>query len=321
MSTIPITSNNISVPYTIIGGKKRPENPDKYPSLTLLILNRGGRFHRENLLKEIKEPADTEIIYLEDSALSYDIEPLSRKYPDIRFLLLHNEITAGEKINLGAVESNSPSFLVLWSDMSLKAPRFSPSFLEHARINSLLCTVPVLKNTRLESVPCIMIPGYMKKKIKVVPWEPRKNEEHSLYPFDYCGIYDKEKFCRIGGYDPYLKNPYWQKMDFGFRSHLWGEKIQLNTAFHIEYTVETPSEDATPDNSYKLFYLKNIFIKYSGQMAFLPFTRLFLYCLNSDTDFINSSREFFAIRKWVVKNRFKFKMDARTLIQNWEVKE
>jgi hypothetical protein len=321
MSTIPITSNNISVPYTIVGGARRAEAGDSFPALSVVVLNRGGRFQREDLLSGIGNRPDAEVIYIEDSGLSYDIESLSRKHPGIRFLFLQREITIGERINLGAVESRSPYVLVLWSDMKPKGPFQPARLLEDIKKNQALCTVPALRNSRQEFVPCIQVPGFMKKTLKVVPWEPRKNEERSLYPFDFSGIYDKEKFFSIGGYDPYLTNPYWQKMDFGFRSSLWGEKIMLNTVFQLEYTVDLPAEDTTPDKSYKLFYLKNIFIRYANGSACLPVRKLVSYCLNSNTDFVSSAREFFTIRKWVAENRYRYKKDARTLIRYWEVLE
>ena len=45
--------------------------------------------------------------------------------------------------------------------------------------------------------------------------------------------------CSPGGFDPGLANPYWQKLDFGFRAWLWGEEIRVAQALKVSY-AEAP---------------------------------------------------------------------------------
>jgi hypothetical protein len=161
----------------------------------------------------------------------------------------------------------------------------------------------------------------MKGNVKVMPWQGIKDSCKSLFPFDYCGIYHKERFINIGGFDPEITNPYWQKVDFGFRAFLWGEEIQLSKNVHIHYVGDVHSEDVTPDESYKRFYLKNIYVKVKKGIGYLPYYRFLHYLLHSNTGPFVSWKEFHKVKQWVPMHNKDFKTNAHNLIDRWEVPE
>ncbi|MBN1696030.1 MAG: hypothetical protein JW881_00830 [Spirochaetales bacterium] len=321
MSTIPITSEYNSIQYTIVGDSAYDPGSGESPRLTILLLNRGGKFHREDLIAGLRSVPFTEVLFFEGPELTYDIEPLSKKYPEVRFLLLREKISAGEKINLGISESRSNLVYVLWSNMAINRASLSDECIKRMNEKSVLCSVPILKNVKHEIIPSIQVPGISKKDIKVVPWVPSTKKIRSIFPFDFCGIYDKKKFKAIGGYDSRIESPYWQKMDFGFRAFLWGETIRLNPDLTLSYTHDISADDTTPKNGYTLFYLKNIFITCKKGSGVLPVRKLLSYILHSDTGPFDSFREFQTIRRWVKKNRERFRLDAFTLLKTWEVPE
>ena len=204
--------------------------------------------------------------------------------------------------------------------MRLSPSSLSERLVERLREQKLLCAVPLLQNPRLETVPSIMAPAFHGKLLKVLALQPSADGMMSLFPFDYCGIYSKEKFVVIGGYDQSMVSPYWQKMDFGFRSFMWGEKILCNTSLRMSYSGEVSSEDATPDESYKFFFLKNLSIRFTGDSGALPMSRFFSYFPKAG-GLISGLREFSEVRKWVEVNRYRFKQDARSITELWELPE
>jgi len=320
MSTIHSISKKYKVPYTIVGEK----NDDRIyppPYMTILLLNRGGKFYREELFKNFRHYKFAETIYIEGPDVSYDIEPLLKKYPEIKFLLLKNRISSGEKINLGIKESRSVLVFVVWSDMKITEKSLTESIVNNIGKNQHLCTVPVIENSKHEPIPSIQVPGIIKGNVKLVPWNPQKNSCKSLFPFDYCGIYNKEKYEMIGGFDPEISNPYWQKIDFGFRVFLWGNEIRLAKDLHIMYMGAVHSENITPDESYKRFYLKNMYVKNKKGYGKIPSYKLIHYLFHSNTGPINSCKEFFSVRKWVLENEKRFKTDSQNLIARWEAPE
>ena len=86
--------------------------------------------------------------------------------------------------------------------------------------------VPVARNTRMEPIPSWQSPAWKRRRLSLSFRIPQKEGEPTLFPFDFCGIYNREKFAQSGGFDPAIANPYWQKLDFGVRCFLWGEHLR-----------------------------------------------------------------------------------------------
>jgi hypothetical protein len=321
MNTIPSIFKRPRVPYTVVGGYKQ-DRIRKYSSLiTVLLLNRRGKFYRDEFLEKFKDLPHVDLLCMEGPDPPYDIEERSRRFPAIRFLLVKGEVPEGERINLGMEESRSRYVFVAWSDMRLTESAVSTRLAARLDKTGNLCTVPILKTGRGELVPSIQVPALIGGILKVVPWSTVKDGTMSLFPFDFCGIYDRERFLRSGGFDPQISNSYWQKMDFGFRCFMWGEKIVCDTAIQVSYQDGVIAEDSTPDGGYKLFYLKNVAVVYKKGRGILPWYRLPGYALRSDTGPLYALKEFFSIRRWVKDNHQRFKADSRAVASIWEVVE
>jgi hypothetical protein len=325
MNTTPTTSKNHKVSYTVVTGRRKSRIPKQHSLLTILLLNRIGKFNREEFLTEYQDLDFAEILSIEGTESAYDIESRARKFPEVRFLLLEEDVSVGAQINLGFEEVRSKHVLVVWTDMKISRSTLNPKAFERLERQGNLCTVPLIKDVKAELVPTIQMPAFVGRKLKVVPWATVEDGMPSIFPFDYCGIYDKSRFILIGGYDQRIFNPYWQKMDFGFRTFMWGQRIVCDTSFELSYSGEVISEDNTPDASYKIFYLKSIAIKQSQiedrPIGVLPFYRYFVYMLHSDTGPIYSLKEFLAVREWVRENRERFVLDSRSLVSGWEIPE
>jgi hypothetical protein len=298
-----------------MGGGRR-DRIRKYPyRLTILILSRGDRLFRAEMLRRTAALALGEIIWVEGPEVSYDLEALSREFPDVRFLLIKAPATTGEMIDIGIAEAAAPLVLTLWSDTRIGS--LTPSLLEDVESSAVLCAVPVIRNPRGEAVPSFQSPILKRGRVTLAFRAPDKDGERVLLPFDYCGIYNREKFTQAGGYDPGIMNPYWQKLDFGFRAHLWGERIQGALGFTISYTGTPGSEDATPDVGYKAFYLKNVAVRFRREMGILPLWRLFEYVMRSNEGPLAAVREFRLMREWVSLHRYRFRADPRELVARW----
>ncbi len=321
MNTIHTTTKRSRLPYTVVGGA-RLDTRKQYPvELTLLVLSRGSRIYRGELLNQIAKLGIPEVLFLEGPGESYEIETLSVRHPKIRFLLLHESVSPGERINIGIDEAHGRYILVLWDDIKIVPPLISDRFMERVEEYDILCTAPLLQNERRQTLPTVGAPAYNRGKLELFELAPASDRVDTLFPFDYIGIYGKERFEKTGGYDPGITNPYWQKLDFGFRSYMWGESIQCAASFRLQYLFEPPEEDETPDESYKLFYLKNLALRFNGDSAALPMTRFLRYAGISDSGFFESLAEFKEVRKWADINKYRFTQDARSVTELWEIPE
>ncbi len=288
--------------------------------LTIVLMNRGGRPFKSSLFAELIEIGASEIISVEGPAAQYDVENLARRHPEVRFLLLTEPVGAGEKINIGMEEAKGEFVLVMWNDMRVVSGFSEATFARVVRTPAL-CTVPVLQSVRKETIPSIRVPALYRRQLKIVPGQPSADGEPTIYPFDYCGLYRKEAFTLSGGFDYLLENSYWQKLDFGFRAFMWGERIVCSTSLRLQYRGEPPTEDSSRDESYKLFFLKNLAVRFNRDAGVLPVGRLIRYFLGSGGDLITAYREFREVSRWVELNRYRFKRDARSVTELWEMIE
>jgi hypothetical protein len=328
MSTIPIIFNEPMPSYTAVGGTAR----GAFNGVSAILLNRGGRYPRRTLFKELEKAGFDYIISLEGPHDRYDLEDLSSRFPFVRFIILKESINPGEQINLAVSEIASPLFFVLWNDLRILhggdaskiAAWFSLSSEELLKAKPetgairRLCTVPVMQNSGMETLPTLTTPAFFKGTVKSLRFPPRAEAQPSLYPFDGVGIYDRVRFVRLGGFDGTIKSPYWQLMDFGFRAHLWGEEICGTQLVRLSYDGEAGAEDTTTDAGYRRFYLKNLAPVVRKNTAHIPLLVLFSYLIKTGGDPLAAWEEFRRDRQWVKNNQYQFRIDARTLIGLWE---
>ncbi|GHV89973.1 hypothetical protein AGMMS50268_04760 [Spirochaetia bacterium] len=321
MNTIPTIFNPPIPSYTAVGGNERFAST----GLSAVLLNRGGRYPRRTLFQELEKIGFDYVISIEGAREHYDVEELSLRFPFVRFILLSEEISPGEQINLAVSELSGPLFFVLWNDLRIMAGGGASRMAERLYLNQgnggafkRLCTVPMIQNIRCETLPTLTAPAVDRHTVKTLSFPPLKEGLPSLYPFDGVGIYDRDRFIRLGGFDGTLKNPHWQLMDFGFRSCLWGEEISVTQMVKLSYDGEVPATDNTPEASYRRFYLKNLAPVFRGDYAHLPLRRFPAYFIQSGGDPFSAWEEFSSARRWVKTNRYRFRNDARAVTDLWE---
>ena len=248
--------------------------------------------------------------------------------------MLKEAITLGEQINLAVSELSSPLFFVLWNDIrilhssgaSRMAERLFWSKEEQARTGhenlvKRLCTVPAIQNSRFETLPTLIAPAFFERTVKTLFFVPQRESMPSLYPFDGMGIYGRDRFVRLGGFDASLKSIHWQFMDFGFRAYLWGEEIRSTQLVRLSYNGEVPLKQNAVDESYRRFYLKNLAPVFRGDSAHLPWRGFFTYMFRLRRFFLQALLEYKAGRRWITLNRYRFRNDARSLTDLWNYGE
>ncbi len=318
MSTTPTTSEPSSPGrYTIVSGSAK--DVLSFDGVTVVILNRGGKPFKSDLLSSLCELQIREVISVETSNQVFEMEALASKYTSLKFLMVSSEISIGERINIAVKEASGSYVLVFWNDMNLQIRSQADRIFRTASEGEFLCRVPLLMNSRKESVPTRFAPGFSKKRLEVYPLGAMKNRMPTLYPYDYCGLYNKQKFILSGGFDVQIKTPYWQKLDFGFRVFLWGDVIETGTNIKLSYSGDIPREDTTRDEYYRRFFLKNLTLKFNGDSCNLPFSRFLFFLLKSGSGIFQAFKDYKAIRNWVDENSLRFKTDPYNLTELWEM--
>jgi hypothetical protein len=303
-----------------VGGAERAAST----GLSLVLLNRGGRYPRRTFFQELERIGFDYIISIEGSQERFDLEELSSRFPFVRFILVKEKITAGEAVNLAAAELSSPYFFIMWNDHRLFNGINAARMMEFFAARQRLCTTPVVQNSRFETIHTLVTPVFYQEpgkdllSVKVLLEEPVRESQSTIFPYDWLGFYNKERFLRLGGFDREIVHPHWQLMDFGFRSCLWGEEIRSTQMIRVIHEGITLPQDNTAEVSYRLFYLKNLAPEWRGDHAHLPLRCFPRYLAGMGWDIPGAWMEFSRERRWVLKNRSRFCRDARGVTDLWE---
>ena len=292
------------ISYTIIGGEKQNNTPHTIP-WTLLVLNRGRSAVQVSHLKF------AEVISIESST-----HRRHETVPNVKTLITDTSVNPGEQVNLGISAARYPFVAVIWNDMQLRT-LFSPQFVREVEESGAVCSVPMLYSHRGDLSPSIPTPAHSMRTVKTIPMTAIETGTAALYPFDYAGIYNKKLFQLTGGYDPEINSSFWQKMDFGFRSWLWGERIVLNASFRIYYTNDLQQDDQTIDQDYRRFYLRNLAVRIKDNLAYLPKSGIFSYIFRSGEGPVVAMTEYKETSAWIEQNNTRFIQSGRTLVENW----
>lgn len=337
MNTTPTTFNAGAVPppYTVVGSAER----SGAAGLAAVLLNRGARYPRKQVFTELVKAGFDYIISVENPAAHYGIDELSSAFPQARFVLLSARATPGEQINIAAAELRTPLFFVLWNDLRILYGGQASKIAERLLLPAgelgrgepnknwyrRLCTTPVFQNTQFEPLPFAFLPSMHNRRFETLPYTAAKEDAPTLFPFQSVGIYDRQRFLGIGGFDASIHNPFWQLVDFGVRAWLWGEEIRCTHHIRLRCDGSGGLEDSTSDESYWRFALKNILPAVRRDeaktvYAHLPLKKLLFFMLRSGQSPRTAFRQFFAARKWVSANGANWKMSAEEMLQNWDIR-
>lgn len=330
--------------YTVVGSGRRQSSA----GLCAVLLNRGGIYARNSYFKELENAGFDYVLSLEKAGERYDIEELGAQFPFVRFILFKEMPSVGERINIAAAEADTPLFFVLWNDfhpvLSLNAERVAenllgksdegapPSVNGHGGFGLRVCTVPIFQSPQFETFPCAAAPFVNGKKFETILFAPQKEGEPSLYPFDGAGVYDRERFLEMGGFDAGFGDAYWQLMDFGLRSWLWGNEIRCSQHLRFRLNGAVNSQSIASGKSYLRFFLKNLApvihsrpeqfpagaVSVGGEAdAHLPLKRFLPYLSASGGKPLSAMRDFAEARAWVRMNSERFVRSVDEVARLW----
>ena len=314
MSIIPTIFNEHAVPYTLVGGKnfKRELN-----NVGAIIMSRGGWYNFPSIIKSLLEIGCTSIISVESPKKSIDLENMIDEYPFVKFLLPQEETTIGENINIAVSELKTDYAIVLWNDQSILDSSHLSKAVEQAKELDKMCLSPVAITKTNDMISVQMLPILKNGHFSTEAIPIIQNNTRSIYAFDFTGIYNCKKFMDFGGFDYTLKNPYWQNLDFGFRTFLWGEEIVINTHFKLKYLSSIPVEDTSYDDAYTRFYIKNLRPTVANGKAYIKFDVFFSYMSGMGFNPFMAYNYFKVGYDWVKKNQKRFIVPPYDLISNW----
>ena len=322
MSTIPTTLDAGAVSYTVVGAPKASPGGD-VSALSVVLLNRGSRLYRGDALAELERAGLGNTVSVEPKPDSRDVEALSARHSGARFILLSEPTSPGVQINLAIRESTGPFVFVIWSDMSLAAQGLSSRFFERLAERDILCQAPALFARGGDQVPTAASPAFNRSSLKILRLPSVKDGTRTLFPFDYAGIYSREKFILTGGFDANIPNPYWQKLDFGFRVLALGrgDPDRAGAQVSLRRRADARGRDARRVLQMVLAQESRSELQ-RGDSGAVPPYRFWSYLRSRRRGgALSAIGEFRAASEWVRINRYRFRTDASSLVDLWDESE
>lgn len=313
------SSTSFDGSYTLAGNLTLGPVRDGF-SWSAVILPRGPLYFQLELARKLVGFGAREV-FLHREPYGVASEPLPDDLP-VKFLIPSAPVTEPLWMQLAVNAARGEWVLVMTDGMDVLEP-FPPTRLIRGEVEtSVLVFIPELKSPSGEEMPYLIVPtrrGKVLQFMNVFPKIASPSELHeSLYPMDLAGFYRPNTFQQTGGFDPLIANPYWQKTDWGFRIHLWGESVRRLKGFRLQYHTLPPEEDCSPVDGYERFYLKNIVPRFDRDHAYLPLGAFFPFWLKSGQPFWKAWRTFRGIRRWIDTHRYRFRIDALGLGQLWK---
>lgn len=312
MSTIPSTSNPPT--YTVIGGEF-DDDPGK--RISVIVVGKSDRLSRSEHLGSLVDQGFRDIIAVEGPAVPYDLEALAKGLRYVRFLTVHEDYSDGRRINLAMSETRHRWVLVIAASTDVVRFPFGAASLQERA--DFVCLAPQLLDDEGNVVPTMVSPAFRGRRLRLVYLQPNTDGAPTLFPFNYFGLYDRERFFSVEGYDEQMTDSHYQKLDFGFRAHLWGERIRFDQRIQLRYRHTPVTEDTTPNQDYNRFFLKNLAVRFDRDRGLLPSSQLLPYLFRSGDRFSQGIRNFREVRAWVRKHQYRFTLEARGLTDLWEV--
>jgi len=319
MNTIPLTTKTGgSAVYTIVGNEvPLPNDSGPYSSITLIVLGRGGKFQRTEMFDRLSKVGWAEILSVENPNPSYDLEQLTTRYSRLRCMVAQTTRgNPGELINAAMRECRTPLALLLWSTMTVLP--LTPRILTDLITQKLaVVTVPIIRNQRGEVLPSVSIPTEYNQGLKTLYVTPSAENNRSLFPFDYSGLYRKDLFLSMLGYDEKIVSPYWQKFEFGVRAYLWGMQIPVHQGLRTTISEYPEPEDTSTDNNYLRCYLKTLGVDFKQDHGVLDRSAFFDVYRKSGMGIFSSLKLFLEVRRWVHVHSFRYLKDFHQIVELW----
>ncbi|MBP5158131.1 MAG: hypothetical protein ILP18_09705 [Treponema sp.] len=300
---------------TILGGME--ESSRILMDVSCIVIKRTVNQYRSQVLKNLLACGFKKVVSVESFNSAFNTESLSLDFPEVKFVRAHGKMNDGDLVNLGMGEVDTPYVLVLHDDLCLQDFKFSRSLAQKLSEFNVFCVAARLLTKDRQGVPVRFTPKVKNFVFDVESSLAVVDRAMTLFPLDLAGFYNVNVFKMLGGFDYTIGSPYWQELDLFFRAWLWGEKVQLSSAFALEFFDELPAYDRTADISYLKFYLKNLLPAFKRDHGEISLTSFPSFKNRSRCGMNEALSLFSGAKDWVKLNRFRFKTDAVALLEAW----
>ena len=307
--------------YAVIGDTSLSVKSDVVPGFSVILTDSSvlNLPAMKDMMEKLFSIGACEIVCLE-RILSTDtktnIHILCRQISHLRFLIFSEETSWGARINTAIGECSTPYQFVFRGNMAFSPGSLDSESFREAMLCERICTVPAFRDEVGELLPTVFGPIITNRnRFETQPIHPGRGESCTLLPWDYTAVYKKDRHMALGGFDIKIREPWWQKLEYGLRAWLWGEEIKTQSSLVLKYIDQSTTEDYSPGTGYSRFFFKTLAIRYRKNQGRFP--NSLMRTLSNMNSLSVGRRQIQELRLWFRQNRHRYTRDALSLARQW----
>ncbi len=188
--------------------------------ISAVIPNRDGadllRRTLPPLLRELPTP-ENEVVVIDDASTDGSVEMLREEFPAVRAIALSENVGFGAACNLGMSEARHSLVLLLNSDMEV-TPGSVAMLRQHLDDPQVFAAGPEYRNPD----PSWRAPEHEQARPSYMLGAPAGG-----------GLFRREVFLELGGFDPLYAPFYWEDFDLGWVAWRHGWKVVFEPRCHF----------------------------------------------------------------------------------------
>ena len=226
----------------------------------------GERILAKNLPKVLDAFPKSEITVIDDASLDNSVNLIEKKFKEIKLIKNKKNLGFARSVNRGVEESEGRYVILLNSDVSPKKINLG-ILMNHFKDPSVFAVGFLDISHEGGKLHKRGRGGAVFQKGFLYHFALKTIDKETLWVSGGSGIFDKQKFLQLSGFDPVYAPFYWEDIDLSYRAAKKGYKVYFEPEaevdhFHEEGAIKkTRSESFINKVSYKnqfLFVWKNI---------------------------------------------------------------
>ena len=220
--------------------------------ISVVIPNYNGKhLLKKNLPSVVKNCPGCEIIVVDDASTDGSVEFLKHKFKKVRIIRLNKNNGFATAANIGVEKAKLPLVLLLNSDVSPRQ-NFLKTALKHFSDEKLFA-VGLLDYSHENGKIIVKGRGGIKFKRGFFSHFPAFIERGTTFWVSGgSGLFNRDKFLELGGFDTIFKPFYWEDIDLSFRAWKLGYSCIFEPLAKVDHYHEEGAITTQKSNFYIL---------------------------------------------------------------------
>jgi GT2 family glycosyltransferase len=233
--------------------------------LSVIIPNYNGRgLLAQNLPSVIKNCPKCQIIIVDDASTDDSTDFIRENFGQIKLIINKKNLGFARSVNIAVAKTDGDLILLLNSDVSPRPDFLKPAMDHFIKSDQKLFAVGLADRSHENGNIVLRGKGGAKfSKGFLNHFAAQVKPGETLWVSGGSGLFDRQKFLELGGFDSIYAPFYWEDIDLSYRAR----KIGLICLFEPKARVDHFHQQGAIKKNYSKFFIKTVV--YRNQLLFV----------------------------------------------------